>query len=210
MARIALAAVLLALAATVIARRRRARARQAPPPAVGRGPRPEATQVAPPDREQEPRSAAPADSNDEPRQALTELDGADAPQPAPAPDAAFVSVGWKLVAAPADRAELTVDCHQDDALELDRVDVQETATQVFVTAVARRRPRPAGAPPRAPARVAAPLSRPLGDRELIAAPVDAGLSAEPALPGAPAVGGAPAAGDAPEDAPGAGRAAPSL
>lgn len=148
MGRIALVAVLLALAATVIARRRRAQARQ--------------------------QAAAPTDRPAPPPSKGT----ADAPAPDSARDATpaglpFASVAWTLVAAPAEQAELTVECHQDDELELVRVDAQETPTQVFLTAIARRRRRDDGEPPRERARATVKLSEPLGQRTLIATPVDA-------------------------------------
>lgn len=91
----------------------------------------------------------------------------------PAPGLRFVSVPWTLVAAPADEPHLTIRCRADERLELDRVDAQETPTQVFVTALMRHR---TSAPDRA-ARVEehealVPLAAPLGERELVHAPVD--------------------------------------
>src|SRR5581483_3329912 len=53
--------------------------------------------------------------------------------PPPPSDSRFVSVPWTLVAAPADRAELTVRYAVPPRFQLDRVDAQETPTQVFVT-----------------------------------------------------------------------------
>lgn len=102
--------------------------------------------------------------------------------PSAEPDSGYVSVPWTLAAEPGERAELTLRCHQDDALVLDRADAQETPTQVFVTALARRQPRGAGEPPRRPAEAQVALSRPLGDRELIPAPVDGGPDAPPVYP----------------------------
>lgn len=98
--------------------------------------------------------------------------------PAPATAAAplrFASVPWDLVAAPGDRGELTIRCAVGADMALDRVDAQETPTQVFVTALARRRTDVvsgdgADAPPDREATVA--LSGPLGGRELVHAPVD--------------------------------------
>ena len=87
-----------------------------------------------------------------------------------------MSVAWSLLAAPDDQAELTLRCHQDDQLALERVDVQETPTLVFVTALAQRVPGER----RRPAEATVALSRPLGERELIPTPVDAGPDA-PAL-----------------------------
>lgn len=95
--------------------------------------------------------------------------------PAPAasgPGNRFVSVAWTLSAPPGERPELAISCRQDDELVLDRVDVQETPTQVFLTAIARREPRAAGDPPREDAHATVALSGPLGERELIATPVD--------------------------------------
>ena len=98
-----------------------------------------------------------------------------APMPAAAPVPGFASVAWKLVAAPPDRAELTIRCALPAQMQLDRVDAQETPTQVFVTALARREPE-AGAEPAVRA-AAVPLSGPLGERELVHAPVDPGADA---------------------------------
>jgi hypothetical protein len=72
----------------------------------------------------------------------------------------FVSVPWTLVEAPADAVELTI-----RAAAAGQVDVQETPTQVFVTVIAE-------SPAAAAADATVPLSRPLGERELIHAPVD--------------------------------------
>jgi hypothetical protein len=101
------------------------------------------------------------------------------PEPPPAPAALpegprFVSAPWRLTTeASEDRAELSIRYRGGEHMELDRIDVQETPTQVFVTVLMRWRP-PAGG------RLAwdrehdatAPLSRPLGARELLHAPVD--------------------------------------
>jgi hypothetical protein len=91
---------------------------------------------------------------------------------APAVEPRFVSVAWELVAAPQEQPELAIRCHQDDALVLDRVDVQETPTQVFVTALARQQPRTGEEPVRSGVDATVALSRPLGTRELIHTPVD--------------------------------------
>lgn len=99
------------------------------------------------------------------------------PPPAGAPR--FASVPWTLVDAPAERPRLTLRCRQDDRFVLDRVDAQETPTQVFVTALARHEPRSGDEPPREPAVVTVALSGPLGDRELIPAPVDGEPDAPP-------------------------------
>jgi len=93
--------------------------------------------------------------------------------PALDPGTSFVSVPWTLVDAPPDEPRLTIRCKGDEQMELDRIDAQETPTQVFVTALMRRRPAPGGPPP--PAReheAVVPLGRPLGPRELVHAPVD--------------------------------------
>jgi len=91
----------------------------------------------------------------------------------PGPAARFVSVPWTLVAAPADEPHLAVRCRADERMELDRVDAQETPTQVFVTALMRRRP-PAGTPieHEQEHEVIVPLAAPLGTRELVHAPID--------------------------------------
>ena len=107
------------------------------------------------------------------------------PADAPAPtggEPRFVSVAWTLAAPPNDRPELAVRCRQDDQLVLDRVDVQETPTQVFLTAIARQQPRTGEEPPRTDAEATVALSRPLGTRELIATPVDAGPDAAALYP----------------------------
>lgn len=95
--------------------------------------------------------------------------------PAPAPASGFASVPWGLVAAPPDRAELMVRCTLPAGMELDRVDAQETPTQVFVTALARPEPDAGADPSASEASVA--LSGPLGERELVHAPVDPGADA---------------------------------
>jgi hypothetical protein len=92
------------------------------------------------------------------------------PEPAPR----FVSVPWTVVSAPEDRAELTLRYTCTEHMELDRVDAQETPTQVFVTVLMRWLP-PSGGwfawQQERPATVA--LSSPLGTRALVHAPVDA-------------------------------------
>lgn len=100
----------------------------------------------------------------------------------PSAEQHFVSVPWTLTAEPTDKPRLAIRCRQDDRLVLDRVDVQETPTQVFLTAIARRRPRDPSEPPRADADATVALSRPLGARELIPAPVDAEPDAPPLYP----------------------------
>ena len=91
----------------------------------------------------------------------------------PASETRFVSVPWTLVAAPADEPRLAIRCVGDEHMELDRIDAQETPTQVFVTALMRWQP-PAGGH-FAFARkheTDVPLAQPLGERELVHAPVD--------------------------------------
>ncbi|MGN6189362.1 MAG: hypothetical protein ACTHOE_10715 [Conexibacter sp.] len=105
-----------------------------------------------------------------------------APLPAPspvtplapaAPGTRFVSVPWELVAAPADEASLTVRYRSDEHMELDRIDAQETPTQVFVTALMRWRPPADGWFAFAQEhQTVVPLAEPLGERELVHAPVD--------------------------------------
>jgi hypothetical protein len=105
---------------------------------------------------------------------------ATAPLPAPgaatpaAPATRFLSVPWTLVAAPAGDARLTIRYAGDERMELDRVDAQETPTQVFVTVLMRWRPPPAGGRSAgAQEREAVvPLAAPLAKRELVHAPVD--------------------------------------
>lgn len=97
----------------------------------------------------------------------------------------FVSVPWSLAAEPAlGEAELAIRYRCAEGMELDRVDAQETPTQVFVTVIARWEP-PAGGwfaweqEHEATIR----LAHPLGERELLHAPVDDGPhGGEPARP----------------------------
>lgn len=85
----------------------------------------------------------------------------------------FVSIPWELVDAPRDRAELTLRYTCGEQLELDRADAQETPTQVFVTLLMRWRPsngdRSAG---QRRGETVVAISGPLGERELVHAPVD--------------------------------------
>jgi hypothetical protein len=101
-----------------------------------------------------------------------------APDPAPplAPAAGgtrFVSVPWTLVEASTREPRLIIRYRDDVHIELDRIDAQETPTQVFVTVLMRWQP-PAGGSFRDAREheVAVPLSGPLGERELVHAPVD--------------------------------------
>jgi len=103
------------------------------------------------------------------------LTPAASPTPVSAPATGFASVPWELVAAPPDRAELTVRCALPPHTRLDRVDAQETPTQVFVTALARPEPD-AGTEP-AVREATVDLSGPLSERELVHAPVDPDASA---------------------------------
>jgi hypothetical protein len=106
------------------------------------------------------------------------------PTPAEAAAPRFLSVGWALVEAPAERAALTIAYELDERVQLDRVDVRETPTQVFITVLVRAAApaaRPHASATRAEATV--PLSRPLGSRELIHAPTDPGeATAAPVYP----------------------------
>jgi hypothetical protein len=89
------------------------------------------------------------------------------------PASRFVSVPWTLVEASATAPRLTIRCHGDAHMELDRVDAQETPTQVFVTVLMHWRPPAAGS--FAAVRedeTDVVLSSPLGTRELVHAPVD--------------------------------------
>ncbi len=85
----------------------------------------------------------------------------------------FVSVPWELVAAPPDEPSFTIRYRGDEHMELDRVDAQETPTQLFVTVLMRWRP-PAGGwfAYGNEHEAVVPLNRPLGERELVHAPVD--------------------------------------
>jgi hypothetical protein len=101
------------------------------------------------------------------------------------PGTRFVRVSWTLVEASPTEPRLTIRYGGDVGMELDRVDAQETPTQVFVTVLMRRLPAAGGSP--APAQeheAVLPLAQPLGERELVHAPVDseapAGPSPDPA------------------------------
>ncbi|HMJ03941.1 MAG TPA: hypothetical protein VK506_13455 [Conexibacter sp.] len=153
MRRLAILASLAALAGVLLARRRRLR------------------QAMPLD--------APARRSDP---GLPPVEAASSEPAAGASRSGYVSVAWTLVSAPADRAELALRCHQDDELALERVDVQETPSQVFVTALAQHLPRDRDEPARGEADAIVVLSHPLGARELIPAPVDAEPDAPPLYP----------------------------
>lgn len=95
------------------------------------------------------------------------------PLSAPVPGTRFLSVPWTLVAAPAEDPRLTIRFAGHEHMELDRVDAQETPTQVFVTVLMRWRPPPGGwFAWESEREVRVPLAGPLGDRELVHAPVD--------------------------------------
>jgi hypothetical protein len=101
--------------------------------------------------------------------------------PAPAPQAPaqaaapshFVSVPWVALGAAGDDEELRIRYRATAQMELDRVDVQETDTQVFVTVLVRAEPPSGGRlADEIEADATALLHRPLGDRELVHAPLD--------------------------------------
>lgn len=112
----------------------------------------------------------------------TEHAVAPAPErPALPPAPRFLSVPWTLLDAPAERSELAIRYSASEQMELDRIDAQETPTQVFVTVIVRWTP-PAGGSfaSRRETDATVELSRPLGERELIHAPDDlAGPEAGP-------------------------------
>jgi hypothetical protein len=90
----------------------------------------------------------------------------------------FVSVPWTLVAAPPDRAQLTLRYACDERVQLDRVDAQETPTQVFVTVLVRWSPASASrSADRREREATVALGSPLGTRELVPTPVDPDPSA---------------------------------
>jgi hypothetical protein len=87
--------------------------------------------------------------------------------------ARFVSVPWTLVETDPADPQLKICCAADEHMELDRVDAQETPTQVFVTALMCWRPAAAGRSASArQLEAVVSLSRPLGARELVHTPVD--------------------------------------
>lgn len=107
------------------------------------------------------------------------------PQDAPVallePGARFVSVPWTLVEADPADPHLRIACSGDEHMELDRVDAQETPTQVFVTVLMRWH-QPAGAwfAGSQQQEAVVSLSSPLGTRELVHTPVDVETPSEPA------------------------------
>ncbi|HKG02127.1 MAG TPA: hypothetical protein VKB03_03030 [Conexibacter sp.] len=111
-----------------------------------------------------------------------------APQEAPVAllesGARFVSVPWTLVESDPADPRLRIRCYGDEHMQLDRVDAQETPTQVFVTALMRWSPPAAGWFANARQHEAViSLSGPLGTRELVHTPVDVETTGEPASSG---------------------------
>lgn len=132
--------------------------------------------------------------------------------PTAARDSPFRSVAWALLDGQpaADATELRIGFSLIARREsLARVDVRETASQVFVTVLARREAPAPGAetgPACAEARQATvALDQPLGDRTLVHAPVEDPAPSGPA-PEGPASDG-PAPGSPAPEGPGAGDAA---
>ncbi|HST14539.1 MAG TPA: hypothetical protein VLJ44_06780 [Gaiellaceae bacterium] len=98
----------------------------------------------------------------------------------------FVSVPWTLVEASAGEPHVTIRYCDDEHMKLDRIDAQETPTQVFVTVLTHWLP-PAGGwfALKREHEAIVPLSGPLGERELVHAAVDLDS------PGSPPGGGEP-------------------
>lgn len=97
------------------------------------------------------------------------------------PGERFVSVPWTLLESDPANPRLRIACAADEHMQLDRVDAQETPTQVFVTALMRSS-APAGgsfAGSRQHEAVVS-LGSPLGTRELVHTPVDVDATGEPA------------------------------
>jgi hypothetical protein len=85
----------------------------------------------------------------------------------------FLSSPWTLVDAPPERPQLTLRYTCGEQMELDRVDAQETPTQVFVTVLMRvRAAAEAASGVREEREATVALSAPLGTRALVHAPVD--------------------------------------
>lgn len=90
----------------------------------------------------------------------------------------FLSIPWSTHPdpPPPDTTELQIRCTLTSAaMELARVDVRETGSQVFVTVLARWRPPTSGedaAQPDLKRTATAALKAPLGDRALVHAPHD--------------------------------------
>jgi hypothetical protein len=91
----------------------------------------------------------------------------------PEPGVRFVSVPWTPVETDPADPRLTIRYRADERMRLDRVDAQETPTQVFVTVLMRWRP-PAGGPVAFAQdhEAVVELSSPVGTRELVHTPVD--------------------------------------
>jgi hypothetical protein len=95
--------------------------------------------------------------------------------------ARFVSVPWTLVEADPVDPRLRIRCHGDEHMELDRVDAQETPTQVFVTVLMHwSAPADGGFAGSQQHEAVVSLSSPLGARELVHTPVDVDTTSEPA------------------------------
>jgi hypothetical protein len=108
------------------------------------------------------------------RSAAPGVDSPPAPAATLAPVPRFLSLPWELAEPAGDDAELAVRFARSEQMALDRVDVRETPTQVFVTVLVRWEP-PAGGwfawDVEETATVA--LAAPLGERELVHAATDA-------------------------------------
>jgi hypothetical protein len=90
------------------------------------------------------------------------------------PGPSFVSVPWEPTAAAAEDRELAIRLTRSEQMTLDRVDVRETPTQVFVTVIARWDAAAGGRfafDVEEPATVT--LRGPLGERELVHGATDA-------------------------------------
>jgi hypothetical protein len=83
----------------------------------------------------------------------------------------FLSVPWQLAEPAGEEAELAIRFAHAEGTALDRVDVRETPTQVYVTVIVRAAGVGTGAPVQQTATVT--LSAPLGDRELVPGATDA-------------------------------------
>jgi hypothetical protein len=94
------------------------------------------------------------------------------------PQPRFLSIPWSTHPdpPPPETTELQIHCTLTSAsMELARIDVRETASQVFVTVLARWRPHAPGEQPQTPdlkRTATAALDAPLGDRALVHAPHD--------------------------------------
>jgi hypothetical protein len=96
-----------------------------------------------------------------------------APLPSPPSGTRFVSVPWTLVETAAAEPQMAIRYQADEHMQLDRIDAQETPTQVFVTVLMRWSPPTGGWFAYTQEHEAVvELSGPLGARELVHAPVD--------------------------------------